>query len=585
MSQAPAVRLQGVVKRFPGPGDTPPFNAVDQITAAVGAGRLTGLVGPDAAGKTTLLRLVAGLLVADGGELHVFGHGAGTEAVRGRVGYMPQGFGLYEELTVGENLRLYADLHGLPAAERPARYEQLLHFAGLGPFWDRRAGRLSGGMKQKLGLACTLVHPPDLLLLDEPTVGVDPVSRRELWGIIYQLVEDGLSVVVSTAYLDEAERCQDVLILHEGHLLHQGEPDDFAERARGRTWNLTGLPAEGRRGLLGRVARQGDVADAVAQGGHIRVLAAQKDHAPALPTGAPPAAAYQAVAPRFEDAFIARLLAGFGGKATEDASSSFAEHVGGQHREREDPALDIRNVRRTFGDFVAVDDMTFTVSPGEVFGLLGPNGAGKSTLIKILCGLLPASSGTVRVAGVDAGQAPAAVRARLGYMSQQFSLYGDLSPRQNLRFFARAYGLRGKAVGQRVAWLLEEMQLEAVAGASCRQLPLGYKQRLALANAVLHRPDIVMLDEPTSGVDPLARRAFWRRISQLADAGVTVLVTTHFLEEAEYCDRIGVIYAGRLAALDSPDALRARFADTGNPDPTLEDAFIGLVEQERERAE
>ena len=584
MTPPSAVALDGVVKRFPGPGNAPPFPAVDHLTAEVGAGRLTGLVGPDAAGKTTLLRLMAGLMVADEGRLRVLGHEPGAESIRGRVGYMPQSFGLYEELTVGENLRLYADLHGLPAADRPARYDQLLHFAGLGPFWDRRAGRLSGGMKQKLGLACTLVQPPDLLLLDEPTVGVDPLSRRELWSIIYQLVDDGLSVVVSTAYLDEAERCQDVVILHEGRLLHQGEPADFAECARGRTWTLEGLPAEGRRGILARVARQGDVADAVAQGGHIRVLAAQTGQPPARPDGIPAEAAYQPVAPRFEDAFIARLLANAQGTKTDEANSGFADHVSGKHGQRQGPAIDIRNVRRTFGAFVAVDDVSFSVSPGEVFGLLGPNGAGKSTLIKILCGLLPASAGTVRVAGVDAGQAPAAVRARLGYMSQQFSLYGDLSPRQNLRFFARAYGLRGRAVGQRTEWLLREMQLEEVAGAPSRQLPLGYKQRLALANAVLHRPDIVLLDEPTSGVDPLARRAFWRRINQLAEAGVTVLVTTHFLEEAEYCDRIGVIYAGELAALDGPDALRDRFADADNPDPTLEDAFIALIEQQREAA-
>ena len=568
-----AAELSHTSKRFP--GAAAPVTALDGLAATVTAGQVTGVVGADGAGKTTLLRLLAGLLRPEHGTVRVLGGDpAGDDpALRDRIGYMPQRFGLYEELTVQENLRLYADLHGLAAAGRAERFAELMAFAGLSAFGQRRAGRLSGGMKQKLGLACTLVQPPEVLLLDEPTVGVDPVSRRELWAIIYDLVDRGMSVVVSTAYLDEAERCQEVLLLHRGRLLDQGPPADFAAEAEGRSYVLSGLPPEARHRLLTALGEREDIADVVAQGRRLRLLAARSDHPPGLPAEARDTGGQlAAVPPRFEDAFIARLLARepaeaamFGGGATEG------------RRDLRGDAIALAGVSRRFGAFTAVDGVSFRVRPGEIFGLLGPNGAGKSTLIKILCGLLPPSAGTVEVAGVDARKAPARVRARLGYMSQQFSLYGDLSPVQNLRFFCRAYGLRGRAVARRIDELIAEYALDEVAHAPSAHLPLGYKQRLALATALLHHPDIVLLDEPTSGVDPLARRGFWRRINQLAGAGVTVLVTTHFMEEAEYCDRLGIIHAGQLAALDTPDDLRARYRSADTPDPTLEDAFVGLM--------
>ena len=575
---AEAAVLQDAAKRFPGPPG--PVTALAGLSATIAAGQVTGVVGADGAGKTTLLRLLAGLLHPDAGRIRILGHdpAAGVRDLRDRIGYMPQHFGLYQELSVEENLRLYADLHGLPGEGRAERFRELMAFADLSDFGRRRAGRLSGGMKQKLGLACTLVRPPEVLLLDEPTVGVDPVSRRELWSIIYRLVDQGMSMVVSTAYLDEAERCQEVLLLHRGRLLDQGPPAEFAAGAAGRSYTLSGLAADTRRRLLTTLAARGDVADVVAQGQRLRLLTREAGRPPALPAEAETAGGrLERVTPRFEDAFITRLLdreetgeaALFGGGTGEAPAS----------RGLSGDALALSGVTRRFGSFTAVDRVGFQVRAGEIFGLLGPNGAGKSTLIKIMCGLLPPSTGRVEVAGVDARKAPARVRGRLGYMSQEFSLYGDLTPVQNLRFFCRAYGLRGSAVERRIGELLEEYALEEVARSPSAHLPLGYKQRLALANAVLHRPDIVLLDEPTSGVDPLARRAFWRRINQLAEAGVTVLVTTHFLEEAEYCDRIGVIHAGRLAALDAPEGLRARFATADNPEPTLEDAFIGLIEQ------
>ncbi|HKJ70306.1 MAG TPA: ATP-binding cassette domain-containing protein [Gammaproteobacteria bacterium] len=571
------IELSALRRRFD--GESGPVTALDGLTATVSSDRITGVVGADGAGKTTLLRLLAGLLAPSEGQARLLGHPPGAEANRGRVGYMPQSFGLYGELTVRENLRLYADLHGLPPAGREERFAELMDFAGLAAFAGRRADRLSGGMRQKLGLACTLVQPPEVLLLDEPTVGVDPVSRRELWAILDRLVADGMSVIVSTAYLDEAERCAEVLLLHRGRLLVQAQPGEFAAEAAGRTYLLDDVPAGQRRALLTRLPDDPAVVDSVAQGRRIRVLLAEGRSAPPEPPAEAGGARYHPVAPRFEDAFIARLV---------DRGDTGAEGFGsGGHGGRAgsgdgEAALELAGVDRRFGDFYAVRGVGFRVAPGEIFGLLGPNGAGKSTLIKMICGLLPPSAGDIRVAGVDARRAPARVRSRLGYMSQQFALYGDLSPVQNLRFFCRAYGLPRREAETRIAATLAELGLEGVAHGECRTLPLGLKQRLALGTALLHRPDMVLLDEPTSGVDPLARRGFWRRINALAEAGVTVLVTTHFLEEAEYCDRIGVIYAGQLAALDTPDDLRARYATADNPEPTLEDAFVALIEERQE---
>ena len=570
-----AVDLNGLTKRFTGAQGT--VTALDGLSASVTGGQVTGVVGADAAGKTTLLRVLAGLLAPSEGEARTLGHAPGGDAVRGRVGYMPQSFGLYAELSVYENLRLHADLQGLPNRGRQDRFDELMAFAGLAPFAERRADRLSGGMRQKLGLACTLVHPPELLLLDEPTVGVDPVSRRELWTILYRLVADGMTVVVSTAYLDEAERCPEVLLLHRGRLLAHSDPDGFAAEAAGRTFVLDDVPAAQRRHLLSQLPGRPGIADSVAQGRRLRILLEQgRDQPPEAPdTGA---GRYRAVAPRFEDAFIARLVdhgdtgaEGFGeggGTTIEPASRKGSAH-----------ALAVSRVDRRFGDFYAVRQVSFDVRPGEIFGLLGPNGAGKSTLIKMICGLLPPSAGAIRVAGVDASRAPARVRSRLGYMAQQFALYEDLSPVQNLRFFCRAYGLTERATRARIEATLADFALEDVAHSDSATLPLGLKQRLALGNALLHRPEMVLLDEPTSGVDPLARRGFWRRINELAEAGVTVLVTTHFLEEAEYCDQIGIIHAGQLAALDTPDALRTRYTSAEIPEPTLEDAFVALIEE------
>ncbi|HEC17644.1 MAG TPA: ABC transporter ATP-binding protein [Sedimenticola sp.] len=571
MDNGAALVFRGVSKTF-GDAKAP---ALEQVDIDIRPTRVTGLIGPDGAGKTTLMRLAAGLLTPDSGSIHALGMDVVQEPLRvqSSIGYMPQRFGLYEDLSVQENLDLYADLQGVARADRPARYQQLMHMTGLAPFTRRLAGRLSGGMKQKLGLACALVRPPRLLLLDEPTVGVDPVSRRELWAIVYRQVEDeGMTVLLSTAYLDEAGRCDEVILMHEGRRLGQGPPADFSEPMRGRSFHI-GAPSVGKRRLQAELAGVPGIIDATIEGEQVRVVttgAGLPARLPDIPdlTAAP-------AEPIFEDAFIAALKGGRAGTAPPAPALGFH----GPTASASDRAvIEVHGLQRRFGDFIAVKGVSFQVRRGEIFGLLGANGAGKTTTFRILCGLLPASSGEVRVAGLDLRRARARARGRLGYMAQRFSLYADLTVLQNLRFFASAYDLHRRRSKQRIAWALEAFELEKYANANSGTLPLGYKQRLAMAAALLHEPDILFLDEPTSGVDPLARREFWQRINALAEAGVTVLVTTHFMDEANYCDRLVIMAEGEVLATGTPADMKARYRSDERPDPTMEDAFIALIE-------
>lgn len=568
MDDAPILVAENLLKNFAH------IRALDKVSISIRRGVVTGLIGPDGAGKTTLMRLAAGLLVPDSGSIHALGLDSTRDslAVQAALGYMPQRFGLYEDLSVQENLDLYADLQGVPIPERQARYDELMRMTGLAPFMHLLAGRLSGGMKQKLGLACTLVRAPSLLLLDEPTVGVDPVSRRELWSIVNRLVKDsGMSVLLSTAYLDEAERCQEVILMHEGKILMQGAPGKLSAPMSGRTWAVT-VPGRKLRDVQAELTGQAGVVDALVHGDHVRLVTAEAGtpddlrHFPGLA-----AAQIRAVTPRFEDGFINLLHTG-----VSHATLISAEAADGNLHD--ESVIQVTDVRRSFGNFWAVDGISFNVQRGEIFGLLGANGAGKSTTFRMLCGLLPASSGSLRVAGLDLRVAASTARARIGYMSQKFSLYGSLSVVQNLVFFASAYGLSGRARQDRLDWALAEFDLEKYAEQLSVDLSLGYKQRLAMACALMHRPEILFLDEPTSGVDPLARREFWQRINALSRSGVTILVTTHFMEEAEYCDRLAIMASGRILTIDEPAVIKARARTGDNPEPTMEDAFIRLVE-------
>jgi ABC-2 type transport system ATP-binding protein len=567
--QATLVSIQALTKRF---GAAPP--ALAAISGAVRAGAITGLVGPDGAGKTTLIRLMAGLLERDGGALTVLGRDPSKDAARvhASIGYMPQRFGLYEDLTVAENLHLYAELRALPASERKATFDELLAFTDLAAFTARPAGKLSGGMKQKLGLACALMRKPRLLLLDEPCVGVDPISRRELWRMVSGLKDEGVGVVWSTAYLDEAEACDHVLLLNEGKLLFDGAPSKLTARAAGRVFHLSGVEGR-RRPVLAAALDEREVIDGVIQGRAIRLVARDDKQPPTVPDGAGAQATLTPVAPRFEDAFIDVLGGGPSGR------SQLAESMRTIPPSRA-PVIVAKGLTRRFGDFTAAEDISFEVSPGEIFGLLGPNGAGKSTTFRMLCGLLKPSAGEGRVAGIDLRRDTAGARNRLGYMAQKFSLYGDLSVGQNLAFFAGVYGLAGARRRTQIERMIDVFTLGDRLNMASKELPLGFKQRLALACAVMHEPEALFLDEPTSGVDPITRREFWTHINGLVEKGVAVVVTTHFMDEAEYCDRISLIYRGRSIALGSPDDLKAGAVTAERPSPTMEDAFISIIESQ-----
>ncbi len=561
--------------------------ALDDFSARVKKGMVTGLIGPDGAGKTTFMRMAVGLLIPDKGRIICLGMDTSRDSleVQAAIGYMPQRFGLYEDLTVQENLDLYADLQGVPNEVRPGRYRELMRMTGLGPFTRRLAGRLSGGMKQKLGLACTLIKPPALLILDEPTVGVDPLSRRELWHIVYrQVEEEGMSVLLSTSYLDEAERCQDVILIHEGRFLGQDEPHVFSKALEGHSFILT--PSRGdKRRLQEVLSERHEVIDALILGEKVRLVTRDAMEPQEVKRCFQVGVDFdvQVVEPRFEDAFISLLKRKKEGEGEAELHHAITPSM--VRGSRDEEVIAVKDLKRKFGNFYAVKGIDFTVKRGEIFGLLGANGAGKSTTFRMLCGLLPASSGELRVAGHNLRRARAKARAKIGYMAQRFSLYGGLTVYQNLRFFSSAYGLRGKRQRQRIGWALESFDLSGLKDARSGTLPLGYKQRLALAVALMHEPEILFLDEPTSGVDPLARREFWRHINALAEANVTVMVTTHFMEEAEYCDRMVIMAQGEILAAGTPEEMKARFRSPENPDPTMEDAFIALIEMHGQEAE
>ncbi|WP_145533361.1 ATP-binding cassette domain-containing protein [Yersinia alsatica] len=576
------VIARDLVRLFPGvTKKAPETRALDGLSLNIRAGELTALVGPDGAGKTTFQRLIAGLYEPSSGSLTVLGTDvtADPQSVQNRISYMPQRFGLYEDLSVQENLDLYADLHGVPSQVRQERFERLLSITDLSRFTARPAGKLSGGMKQKLGLACTLVRSPELLLLDEPSVGVDPLSRRDLWKIIEQLVQDEkLSVIISTAYMDEAERCAQIYVMNHGKVLAAGKPEMLRQKAAGRTW--LAVPAQGTKSRILQahlLEKRDAIADAVPKGDAVRFIClSPDDKATPHEVNATPREA------ELEDGFMLLLHQAQQHDSTTPAGPVKAEMVSAQSssNDSDKPVIVVKDLVRKFGDFTAVANTSFDVKRGEIFGLLGPNGAGKTTTFRMLCGLLPATSGQLEVAGMNLRTARAKARARIGYVSQKFALYGNLSVRDNLTFFGGAYGLSGEKLNRQIEASLKQFELspDAISG----ELPGGFKQRLSMAVALLHEPEIVFLDEPTSGIDPLARRLFWYTIGELANKSITIIVTTHFMEEAEYCDRIAIQDAGKLLALGTPKEVRQLAGLDHTAD--MNTAFIAIVENSRAQA-
>ena len=553
---APVVRVQDFVKCYR------KLTAVAGVSLDIRRGEIYGLIGPDGAGKSSLMKAVAGVLAFEGGHVKVFGQTIDSEAaaerVKGRLGFMPQGLGLnlYPELSVEENIDFFAELREVSKTELIERKRKLLAMTRLFKFRDRPMKQLSGGMKQKLGLVCTLIHEPDLIILDEPTTGVDPVSRRDFWAILTQLLrERGVTALVSTVYLDEAERFARLALMFGGRVVAEGVPEVILNAAPGVVVELVATPQVEALARLKPRFRQIEAA-----GSRIRVFDPESEPNAAL--GEIRAlldglAVEQAAAliPSLEDAFIALLQHQPG---VEEEEISVTRWLDGDPPPGDGVAIEARGLIRDFDHFRAVDDVSFTVRQGEIFGLLGANGAGKTTVIKMLTGILPPTDGQGAVAGADMRRAGQAIKERIGYVSQAFSLYQDMTVRENLRLFARIYGVPGSRLVERIGRVVALAGLSGVTAQLVSKLPMGICQRLALACALVHGPRVLFLDEPTSGVDPVGRRRFWEILVHLARIDrVAILITTHYMSEAEHCDHLALMDAGRVIGDDSPAALKA----------------------------
>jgi ABC-2 type transport system ATP-binding protein len=541
------VRVRGLAKRYGA------IEAVRGIDFEVRRGEIFGLIGPDGAGKTTTFDILAGILEPDVGDISLLGER--PREARSNVGYLTQRFSLFDDLSVDENLHYIAGLRDVPPdafAERSRRYLALMDLGGIG---ERLAGELSGGMKQKLALCCALIGEPHVLLLDEPTVGVDPLSRREFWSVLTKLASSEVTIVVATPYLDEAERCHRIALIYDGTIRDLGTPADLEGQLNcSRLEIRSGDVAAAERALE---SPSDGFVDVQSFGDRVDVLVhdpkdGERVVRAALATQGVAISSIDVRAPTLENVFVARLRElGYGAPYTPFPATPRSRANG------DALAIEAHDLTKVFETFHAVDGVTLHVGYGEIYGLLGANGAGKTTIIKMLCGLLEPTSGTIALAGRTSGLRTAKLRRRIGYMSQKFTLYDDLSIIENLRFYAGIYGLRASERDARIAWVLEISGLRGREHLLTARLPGGWKQRVAFGAAVMHDPEILFLDEPTSGVDPLARRQFWRLIDERARAGTAILVTTHYLEEAEQCHRLCFIASGRMVAEDSPSAIKA----------------------------
>lgn len=558
----PVIEADGLGRKFGGRA------VLQDVSFQLQPGEVFGVVGPDGAGKTTLLQMLAAILRPSLGSCRVLGEDVRRHAdrVQARVGYMSQGFSLYDRLTVAENIAFAAAIRDVPKDAFAARKAKLVAMAGLERFQDRREGQLSGGMRKKLALCANLIHEPPLLILDEPSLGVDPLSRRELWRILDTARTEGRSIVFATSYMDEADASDRVLLLRDGRPLALGAPSELRETARAHVYSVRTSTPEAAEAALAKIP---DVLS-------FQRRSADEVRVQLRSAGQPPdiglhCRELKPVEPTMEDVFTVA-----------SADDSFRAALPVTERSASHEVLvAAERVTRRFGDFVAVDNVSVQVKAGEVLGLLGPNGAGKTTLIRILCGLLAPSEGQARVAGFDVARQSEQVRASIGYVSQKFSLFTDLTAQENLTFFARSYSVPSKEMKARIAWACERAGFSATDDGLVRDLSSAVRQRLALACAIVHRPKVLFLDEPTSGVDPLSRFRFWRLISALADEGVAVIVSTHYLEEATYCDQLGLMMDGRMIALGTLQALKT---ELGLEEARVEDVFLGFIARERGRA-
>ena len=545
-----AIHIAGLWKRYGA------VEAVRGIDLDVREGEIFGLIGPDGAGKTSTFQILAGVMEATSGTADVFGVPA--REARSNTGYLTQVFSLYPDLSVVENIRYIGDLRRVDPDEITRRGQRYLRMFDMDRFEDRLAGRLSGGMKQKLALACALVPEPRVLLLDEPTTGVDPVSRREFWDTLAHLAADGLTILLATPYLDEAERCHRVALIHQGEIREQGTPAELRASLNARRLELyTSNLSQSERLIDSLAGKDKEIVDVQRFGDRLDLIVHHPDVAETLIRKAlePAGISIGEIRiddPTLENTFVATLR----NLGQEVHSDEFP----GRHNHRDlrgQVAIGATNLRKEFGAFTAVKDVSLQIQYGEIYGLLGANGAGKTTTIKMLCGLLAPTVGQMRLAGKSKGLRSGDVRQQIGYMSQKFSLYNDMSIKENLEFFAGVYGVPEEERAEKMQWVLSFSGLEGKQDQLTGSLPQGWKQRVAFGAAIQHEPSILFLDEPTSGVDPLARRAFWTMINRLADAGTAILVTTHYLEEAEQCNRLGFMVAGELVTEGSPTAIKS----------------------------
>jgi len=546
-----AIDVRGLRKRYGA------LEAVRGISFEVQRGEIFGLIGADGAGKTTTFQILAGVMEATGGTAEIFGRPA--RDARSRTGYLTQTFSLYPDLSVTENIRYIGELRHVPPAEIDERGARYLKMFDMDRFSKRLAAQLSGGMKQKLALVCALVSEPDILLLDEPTTGVDPVSRREFWDTLAHLAGEGLTVLIATPYLDEAERCNRIALVHLGEILQIGTPDEFRASLKAKRIELsTPDLRKALRAVSKVVGPSSDIFDVQRFGDRLDLLshspeAAQRKMEEVMHAEGIAIDSVRVDAPTLENTFVATLRS----LSQEMHDTPFPSRR--DHRDKRGQiAIGAEHITKQFGSFTAVHDVSLQVRYGEIYGLLGANGAGKTTTIKMLCGLLEASTGNMQLAGGRGAFRSTEIRQQIGYMSQKFSLYDDLSIAENLDFFGGVYGVPAEELKEKERWVLDFSGLEGKENQVTGSLPGGWKQRVAFGSAIMHEPGIVFLDEPTSGVDPLARRAFWMMINRLADAGTAVLVTTHYLEEAEQCNRLGLMVAGELLVEGTPSEIKAR---------------------------
>jgi len=553
MMHTPAIEARGLQKKYDN------VLAVSGLDLRVERGEMFGLVGADGAGKTTTIRMLCTLVLPSAGQARVLGMDTVRDAARikGKIGYVSERFNLYPTLTVEENLTFFAKLRNIPPEVSEERQKELLHFCRLEPFRKRHAEHLSGGMQKKLALACSLIHEPEVIFLDEPTTGVDPVSRRDFWRIIANFLARGITVLVSTPYLDEAERFNRIAFMHEGQIIACDTPQNLKAQLPGELLEIRARQASK---VVTVLPQAPFVQTAQVFGDTVHVMVDRVEERRAeinrlLKENSVSIIDLRPISPGLEDVFVARLAGLEERPKSLDAAENSVDTTvkeGGQH----ETTIQITDLSKKFGDFTAVDRVNFSIGRGEIFGLLGPNGSGKTTTIRMITGLLQPTGGNAFVLGGDMSKMADMVQARIGYMSQKFSLFNDLTVEENINFYGNLYSLPAALLRERKQWVLKMAGLRGKEKTMASELAGGWKQRLALGCTIIHRPEVVFLDEPTAGVDPLSRRAFWKLIQQMSARGTTIFITTHYMDEAEHCHRLGLMYQGRLIALGSPYQLK-----------------------------